>query len=46
MAKFSSKVYRQYLFSQKDVAHKEQLMFKPVYMLPFVLEELQTNRLR
>ena len=38
--KYPSKVYRQYLFSQKDVDHKEQLMFKPVYMLPFVLEDL------
>lgn len=38
--KYSKKVYKQYLFSQKDVGHKEQLLFKPVYMLPFVLEEL------
>lgn len=39
-SKYSNKVYRQYLFSQKDVDHKEQIMFKPIYMLPFVLEEL------
>ncbi len=38
--KYSKKVYKQYLFSQKDVGHKEQLMFKPIYMLPFVLEDL------
>lgn len=38
--KYSKKVYKQYLFSQKDVGHREQLIFKPLYMLPFVLEEL------
>ena len=38
--KHSKRIYRQYLFSQKDVGNKEQLMFKPLYMLPFVLEEL------
>ena len=40
--KYSKRVYRQYLFSQKDVGHKEQLKFKPLYMLPFVLEELSS----
>ena len=39
-SKFSRKIYRQYLFSQKDVDAKEQLLYKPIYMLPFVLEEL------
>lgn len=39
-ARFSKKVYRQYLFSQKDVDNKGQLLYKPIYMLPFVLEEL------
>ncbi|MGX8679676.1 MAG: DUF4143 domain-containing protein [Sphaerochaetaceae bacterium] len=39
-AKYSSKIFKQYLFSQKDVDHKDQLLFKPIYMLPFVLEEL------
>lgn len=34
------KVFRPYLFSQKDVGHMEQLIYKPIYMLPFVLEEL------
>ena len=38
--KYSKRVYKQYLFSQKDVGHREQLMFKPIYMLPFVLEDL------
>ena len=38
--KYSKIVYRQYLFSQKDVGHKEQLIYKPIYMLPFVLEDL------
>lgn len=38
--KYSKKVYRQYLFSQRDVGHMEQLIYKPIYMLPFVLEEL------
>ncbi len=38
--KFSKKVYKQFLFSQKDVGYKEQLLYKPIYMLPFVLEEL------
>lgn len=42
--KYSKKVYRQYLFSQKDVDHREQLMFKPIYMLPFVLEELSFEK--
>ena len=41
--KYSKKVYRQYLFSQKDVGHMEQLIYKPIYMLPFVLEELSSQ---
>ena len=41
--KHSKRVYRQYLFSQKDVGHREQLCYKPLYMLPFVLEELGEN---
>ena len=39
-SKYSGKVCRLYLFSQKDVDHKEQLLYKPLYMLPFMLEEL------
>ena len=30
----------QMLISQKDVGNEGQLILKPVYMLPFVLEEL------
>ena len=41
--KYSKKVYRQYLFSQKDVGHIEQLNLKPIYMMPFVLEELRAD---
>ena len=40
-SKFSSRIARPLLISQKDVGNEGQLMFKPVYMLPFVLEELQ-----
>ena len=39
-AKYSSRIGRPLLLSQKDVGNEGQLMFKPVYMLPFVLEEL------
>ena len=38
--KYSNKIYKQYLFSQKDVGDREQLQYKPIYMLPFVLEDL------
>ena len=38
--KYSSRIGRPLLLSQKDVGNEGQLMFKPVYMLPFVLEEL------
>ena len=38
--KDSSRIGRPLLISQKDVANEGQLMLKPVYMLPFVLEEL------
>ena len=38
--KYSNKVYRKYLFSQKDVGQRESLLFKPIYMLPFIMEEL------
>jgi predicted AAA+ superfamily ATPase len=39
-SKFSNRIARPLLISQKDVGNDGQLMFKPVYMLPFVLEEL------
>lgn len=38
--KFSKYTGRPLLVSQKDVGNDGQLMFKPVYMLPFVLEEM------
>ena len=38
--KYSSKTKKQYLLSQKDVSNEEMLMLKPLYMLPFILEEL------
>ena len=38
--KFSKKIYRRILFSQKDVDHVGTLQLKPLYMLPFALEEL------
>ena len=38
--KYSGKVLKQFLFSQKDVRHMELLMLKPLYMLPFVMEDL------
>lgn len=37
--KYSKKVSCSYLLSQKDVGNEEQLMLKPIYMLPFILEE-------
>lgn len=37
--KYSKKIYKEYLFSQKDVAHVGQLLLKPLYLLPFMLEE-------
>ena len=38
--KYSNQVIRQYLLSQKDVDSENELYFKPIYMLPFILEEL------
>lgn len=38
--KYPSKTYRRYLLSQKDVGKEEALYLKPIYMLPFVLEDL------
>lgn len=37
--KYSSKVGEQYLLSQKDVKNEGNLQFKPIYMIPFILEE-------
>jgi len=38
--KYSKQVKTAYLFSQKDVGKDGALQFKPVYLLPFVLEDL------
>lgn len=38
--KYKQYVGRRYLFSQKDVAGDGQLQLKPVYMLPFAVEEI------
>ena len=35
--KYSKIIANQYILSQKDVGHSGQLMFKPIYMLPFIL---------
>ena len=38
--KYSSKLGNAYLLSQNDVSSKENLLLKPIYMLPFILDEL------
>ena len=38
--KYSKYVVNQILLSQKDVGHKEELKLYPIYMLPFILEDL------
>lgn len=38
--KYSNYVAKEYLISQKDVDRENELHFKPIYMLPFILEEL------
>ncbi len=38
--KYSKNVAELYLFSQKDVGHDNELKLKPIYMLPFVLENI------
>lgn len=38
--KYSQYVGSQFLISQKDVGNYEQLLLKPVYMLPFIMEDL------
>ena len=38
--KYSKHVGNQYLLSQKDIGNAEMLKLYPVYMLPFILEEL------
>lgn len=38
--KYSRKIHRRILFSQKDVDHIGTLQLKPLYMLPFAIEEI------
>lgn len=38
--KYSQYVGERYLISQKDVASDEMLKLKPVYMMPFIMEDL------
>lgn len=38
--KYSSRILGQYLLSEKDVGQEEGLQMKPLYMLPFVLEDI------
>ena len=38
--KYSNYVAKQYILSPKDVKRENELYFKPLYMLPFILEEL------
>ena len=42
--KFSNVVGDRYLFSQKDVSSEGMLKMRPLYMLPFILENLDANR--
>ena len=39
-AKYKRYIGNSYLLSQKDVSEEENLKFKPIYMLPFILEDL------
>lgn len=38
--KYAKFILHAFLLSQKDVAQEDNLHFKPVYMIPFILEEL------
>lgn len=38
--KYHGIIYRRYIISQKDVGNDHDLKFKPVYMFPFILDEL------
>ena len=38
--KYSNITSKEFLLSQKDVKRDKELYFKPLYMLPFILEEL------
>ena len=38
--KYAKFISHAFLLSQKDVAQEDNLLFKPVWMLPFILEEV------
>ena len=38
--KYSNHVSKKYILSQKDVKREKELYFRPIYMLPFILEEM------
>ena len=38
--KYSNHVSNQYIISQKDVNRENELYFKPIYMLPFIVEDI------
>ena len=38
--KYSKQVAKQILLSQKDIGNVEMLKLYPIYMLPFILEDL------
>ena len=40
LEKYSKYIKDAYLLSQKDVSQQNKLKFKPIYMLPFILENL------
>lgn len=37
--KYSRNVHNLYLMSQKDIGKEENLMFKPFYLMPFLIDE-------
>jgi len=37
--KYSKIIYKSFIISSKDVSHEQMLLFKPIYFLPFILEE-------
>ena len=41
--KYSKQVVEAFLISQNDVGHDERLKLKPIYMLPFILEDFQKS---
>ena len=37
--KYSKNVHNLYLMSQNDIGKEENLMFKPFYLMPFLIDE-------